>query len=375
MKGRKGLQRAVLLGCIAALMTGQTAFAKEGGSQKNYTYTVTLYAGNQGEFFKTSGVQVDNHATGSKYQISQPEQAGNRIRITGLEYGDMVMVSAQSCVSMEEESRYYVGGIRESGHDNNSKEASAFQVESDREYVIAYGIKGDMAAYVVNYQDEDGNPLAESQTFYGTVGDSPVVAFQYIENYQPQAYNLTKTLSRNEAENVFTFVYRSVLGNNDQNADVEEDTANEGENTNDAGNNGNGANNAGNDGNGANDAGNDGNGANDAGNNENAQDNENGEDGIGDDENGLVNSTDEEVPKNLVNLDDEETPLADMKKTSADARPVGNMPVFLGIAAVAVIGMAALAMAALKKRKMKNKAEKEIETEAEKKKEDNSESM
>lgn len=33
------------------------------------------------------------------------------------------------------------------------------------------------------------------------------MAYRYIENYVPQALALTKTLSANEAENVFTFVY------------------------------------------------------------------------------------------------------------------------------------------------------------------------
>ena len=64
-----------------------------------------------------------------------------------------------------------------------------------------------MVAYTVNYEDEQGNKLAESQTFYGNVGDKPVVAYRYIENYVPQALALTKTLSDNEAENVFTFKY------------------------------------------------------------------------------------------------------------------------------------------------------------------------
>lgn len=77
----------------------------------------------------------------------------------------------------------------------------------DRDYVVAYGIWGNRIAYTVNYQDEDGNTLLPSETFYGNVGDRPVVAFQYVEGYQPQAYNLTGTLSENAAENVFTFTY------------------------------------------------------------------------------------------------------------------------------------------------------------------------
>ncbi len=65
-----------------------------------------------------------------------------------------------------------------------------------------------MVAYTVNYQDASGKALAESQTFYGNVGDKPIVAYQYIENYIPDALALTKTLSNNESENVFTFTYK-----------------------------------------------------------------------------------------------------------------------------------------------------------------------
>ena len=75
------------------------------------------------------------------------------------------------------------------------------------DYVVAYGIKGDMVAYTVNYQDANGKTLADSQTFYGNAGDKPVVAYKYIENYIPQALALTKTLSDNESKNVFTFTY------------------------------------------------------------------------------------------------------------------------------------------------------------------------
>ena len=73
--------------------------------------------------------------------------------------------------------------------------------------MVAYGIQGDMVSYTVNYQDGGGNELAPSRTYYGAVGDKPVIAYQYIEGYRPDAYNLTKTLGKNEADNVFTFTY------------------------------------------------------------------------------------------------------------------------------------------------------------------------
>ena len=84
---------------------------------------------------------------------------------------------------------------------------SSFEVTGDQEYVVAYGIKGNQVAYTINYQDANGNKLADSQTFYGNVGDKPVVAYTYIDGYTPEYRNLTKTLSANAAENVFTFNY------------------------------------------------------------------------------------------------------------------------------------------------------------------------
>ena len=74
--------------------------------------------------------------------------------------------------------KYYVKGIRLSGRDNEEALASPVfdNVTGDADYVVAYGIKKDMVAYTVNYQDASGKALVESQTFYGNVGDKPIVA-------------------------------------------------------------------------------------------------------------------------------------------------------------------------------------------------------
>lgn len=181
-------------------MTVQTAFAAEGGNEKEYTYTVTLFAGNQGTFNGTGGV----HVIGGSAQIS----GGDAIRITGLRAGDVVVLDATAgMVDLKNGDKYYIKGVRESGRDNNTIADSAFTVTKDAEYVVAYGIQGDMVSYTVNYQDGGGNELAPSRTYYGAVGDKPVIAYQYIEGYRPDAYNLTKTLGKNEADNVFTFTY------------------------------------------------------------------------------------------------------------------------------------------------------------------------
>ena len=193
---RKGLLTMALLLC----MTDQTAFAAEGGNEKEYTYTVSLFAGNQGSFNGTGGV----HVIGGSAQIS----GGDAIRITGLRAGDVLVLDATAgMVYLKNGDKYYIKGVRESGRDNNPVADSAFTVTKDAEYVVAYGIQGDMVSYTVNYQDGGGNELAPSRTYYGAVGDKPVIAYQYIEGYRPDAYNLTKTLGKNEADNVFTFTY------------------------------------------------------------------------------------------------------------------------------------------------------------------------
>ena len=197
------LLAAILSLCLAALPWGAVCQAAEG-----YTYTVTFYPGNHGTFNGTGGISVPGGAdAGVSVWVE-----GQAIKVGGLKKGDMVSFDAAlwGAVALEEGSRYYVKGIRLSGRDNNTVDTPAFRVEGDRDYVVAYGIRGDMTGYTVNYQDEAGNELAPSRSYYGNVGDKPVVAFLYVEGYEPMAYNLTKTLVSNEAENVFTFVYRHV---------------------------------------------------------------------------------------------------------------------------------------------------------------------
>lgn len=148
-----------------------------------YTYKVTLSAGNKGTIDGQQKVEELNLTAGSTISFDL-----NDIQVT--------------------DEKYYVKGIRLSGRDNaEALAAPAFTVGGDADYVVAYGIKGEQVAYTVEYKDADGNTLADSQTFYGNVGDKPVVAYRYIENYVPQALALTKTLSENEADNVFTFTY------------------------------------------------------------------------------------------------------------------------------------------------------------------------
>lgn len=200
-----GRMRKIFAGFLP-LCLACTLWAGQVSAAEPYTYQVTFYPGNHGAFTGAGHVNVDNGKTGSDYQVSAK---GDAIVVSGLKPGDRVNFDAamDGAVSLGENSKYYVKGIRLSGRDNDTVGMSSFEVKGDQEYVVAYGIRGDMTSYVVNYEDTRGNTLAPSRTYYGNVGDRPVIAFFYIEGYEPQAYNLTKTLSANAAENVFTFTY------------------------------------------------------------------------------------------------------------------------------------------------------------------------
>lgn len=105
------------------------------------------------------------------------------------------------------DTKYYIKGVRESGEDNTDVDENVFQVNQDTDLVIAYGIKGQRVNYTLRFVDNNGNQLRPDVSGRGNVGDKPVVACQYIEGYRPNALNQTKTLSENEADNVFTFEY------------------------------------------------------------------------------------------------------------------------------------------------------------------------
>ena len=152
-----------------------------------YSYKIRIYAGRQGTVGGGEVLEYDSVAYGSRVIFSRND------------------------VQLFDNSKYYVRGLRKSGVDNSEAQQSlSFEVTEDQDYVVAYGILGDAVSYVINYQDRDGNTLAPSETYYGNVGDKPVIAYLYIEGYRPQAYNLTRTLSENAAENVFTFIYTPI---------------------------------------------------------------------------------------------------------------------------------------------------------------------
>ena len=197
-------KKLLTLICGSVLLFGLSVCSVSAAEQP-YTYRVTIYAGNQGKFGGTEGLVLSNKDA----QVTQTE---DKIVVSGLQYGDEVAYTAQADVKLDNSSKYYVKGIRLGGRDNDTVAASAFIVKSDMDYVVAYGIKGNQVSYTVNYHDEYGNEMLKSETFYGNVGDKPVIACKYVNGYMPQASGLTKTLKENAAENVMTFIYKPNAG-------------------------------------------------------------------------------------------------------------------------------------------------------------------
>ena len=177
---------ATVLAC--ALGIGISTVAADEAYAEGYDYTVTLYAGN-GTIDGKDSIVVGTYG-----------------------YGKHVTIDLSKVTPPDD--RYYVKGVRLVGHDDLTE--LVFPVKENTQLVVDYGLKKDQTDYTVKYVDVDGNQLMEAQTFQGNVGDKPVVAYQYIEGYQPKnALNMTGTLSKNEAANVFTFVYEPVAEGGD----------------------------------------------------------------------------------------------------------------------------------------------------------------
>ncbi len=298
---------ALTLSCVGKVE------ASEVSEREPYTYKVTLYAGNKGTF--TGKVQVTSN---NEYSVTK---SADEIVVSGLAKGDEVVLT-QADVTVTDE-KYYVQGIRLSGRDNDDT-TTIINVKKDIDYVVAYGIKGNQVSYTVNYVDVDGNVLAEADTFYGNVGDKPVVAYKYIEGFVPEVIGFTKTLSEDASENVFTFVYDEaptptiivdyVTGGgtsnvNGQGGAGQDDDAQAGEGQDDV----------------------------QPGQDDDVQGGDQGNQG----------ETGSDEPDDIVDLDDDETPGANIDVDGANMGMIGG----IGIAVAAAIALIILILFMMKKRK------------------------
>ena len=175
---------------LAVLLAPASAFADD------YTYEIRVWDGNQGNV-TALGEGADN-------------SAGPYATITGIEYGDYVVLHNRFDVAMGD-NKYYQKGYRVSGTDNQKDGGSnlvdGVTVTEDMDFVVAYGMVGDQASYTLRFVEYGtGRELAAPVTRYGNKGDRPVVAFEYIDGYRPRYRNITGTLG-DEGTNDWTFEY------------------------------------------------------------------------------------------------------------------------------------------------------------------------
>ncbi|MBR3146857.1 MAG: MucBP domain-containing protein [Eubacterium sp.] len=183
---------ALLAAFMLASVCAGTMYAY--ADEEAYTYTVTIYSGKEGYFGKK----------------------GNTVKkLTGFKYGDTCTIDASELdIKVKDPDKYYVRGLKLSGHDNDEiagayYQTYTFDVKEDLSFSAAYGMKGGMVRYTVEYVDEDGNALRDEDTYYGMPGDKPVVSFKHIKNYAPVTNNAMKTLTEDEDDNHFVFTYKS----------------------------------------------------------------------------------------------------------------------------------------------------------------------
>ena len=153
----------VLLMCVAATVNAAPA-----------TYKVTvsggLYGEDKGVFDVTAGTM-----------FTPPNQA---------DYG-----------------KYYWKGYHIAGREGL---VGSVQVDRDMEFVASYGMKGTMVSYTIHFvENGTTNVLHAPATYYGNVGDKPVSSYVYINGYEPQAYNITGTLT--SGTNDWTLYYNKIV--------------------------------------------------------------------------------------------------------------------------------------------------------------------
>lgn len=208
--------KALTLVCAAALaasLAAAPAFAApvettDGkASYEGTTYTVTVYGGNQGTVNGQDKVVFTDIEPGETFDFSQikvelPENSKYYAKLVRLAALDNVR--SDNIRGEQVQSTVAYAAARTDGTLEN---LAPVVITEDTDFVVGYGIQANRVQYTVTYSDAAGNEIAPSKTFFGDIGEVPATAAAYVEGYVPRADVLTKTLTNNEAENVFPFVY------------------------------------------------------------------------------------------------------------------------------------------------------------------------
>ncbi len=216
----KKMMRAFTALLTVCFLIGSQAMALSAEENQGYAYSLTLSSGS-GSFTEIMENAVTVNGNPAAVTWSEHE-----VIISGLHYGDAVQLNVQTEGAVTHtDGRYHVRGYRLSGRDAVVENNEAISVKGDSSYVVAYSVPGNLVAYTIHYTDDQGNPLAASQTFYGTIGDPISAAMLNIDGYVPteacQQLVQNARLAAESADNEFTFVYEASAVRTTTNTNVE----------------------------------------------------------------------------------------------------------------------------------------------------------
>lgn len=166
------------------------------GAEDEYGHTMTVSAGNGS--FESGETVLD--ATTAEPVTADPE-------------ANKILINDEEVIVKPPTEDHFVTGLKFTGHDNSQvldKKISVSEENEDIDLVVTYGLKSEMVGYSIYYLSaKDGSDLRPSEKHYGVNGSKPVVSFKYVEGYLPNAYNETRTISRG-GDNTFYFYYYEV---------------------------------------------------------------------------------------------------------------------------------------------------------------------
>lgn len=175
------MKRALKVLCLvlAAVFLLGTFPVAASAANAPYTYKVRIFPGNNGTADSGDCLELMGIASGSRVTVEMPDSA-------------TVILNGQT-ITLDNSTKYFIKGLRVSGAD--ALVPLSFIVDSDMDFVVAYGMRGNAVDYTVRFTERGtGRVLADPITYFGTVGEKPVVAHLHIDGYRPVGYNITGTL-------------------------------------------------------------------------------------------------------------------------------------------------------------------------------------
>ena len=164
-------------------------------SAEEYSYNISVFSGEQGAF----------DAAGTDC-ITYPCKPGDPVNFS--QEGLIALVNQH----LQRPDKYIATGIRPAGRDNDQEDGytpMAFNAREDGLYCITYEVKTNVVNYTVTYTTENGTQLLPPETYQANVGDRVVVAFKYVDGYEPvNARNITDTVEASST--TFNFKYRLI---------------------------------------------------------------------------------------------------------------------------------------------------------------------